>query len=450
MAKIINVPIADSSLYSDDYIVKIRVEGSEEYQVLTTCHATVRDWHMDQSISDELMSWCTFSSDFESSIEVFVQPCDKSWNKVEVRPSAYGINVDSLEDGIRFCIDKPMNVSVEFDGDIYHNLFIFANPIEENIPDKNDSNVLYYEVGVHDIGFTHVASNQTVYIENGAVVYGCFLCENAEHVRFCGQGVLHGKKLNHDVVKPRHHMIRANCCKDICVENLIILDGPEWMVTAFRSQDIVMKDIKQIAYNANSDGFDICGCENVEISGAFVRNHDDNISIKSFGGDNRNIVMHDCVLWNDRAHSMLVGPESKKEERNIFEDICFENIIVLEHKELDPVFMGVMALMSADNSLFQNISWKHIVIERMSYGRLFSIRFTTEYASMIGHGVRDIVVEDVEYKGTILHKNVIYGYDSQHIVERVQIKDFKVNGIVQKQDSFQFDMNRFAHDIEIL
>lgn len=449
MTKIINVPIADQSLYSKDYVVKIRPQGTEEYQLLSTCEAVVRDWYLDQTIADETMSWCSFDSDFADPIEVWVQHCTGANKTVEIRPTAHGIAYEQTEDGVRFCIDRPINLSIEFDGDIYHNLFLYANPLEENVPDKNDPNVLYFEAGVHDIGRTELHSNQTVYFANGAVVYGSLLCEDAENVRVCGRGVLHGKKMNHDVLKPRYHMVRFNRCKNVLVEDLLVLDGPAWHVTAFDSDDVIFRNFKEIGYNANSDGLDVCGCENVLIEGVFLRNHDDSISIKSYGRDNRNIIMRDCVLWNDRAHSMLVGPESDVNKHNVFEDIHFENITVLEHKELDPMFMGVIALMSADNSVFRNISWKHITIERMSYGRLLSMRFTTEYATTFGHGIRDILVEDVQYNGTILHKNVIYGIDSQHTTEDITIKDFVVNGITQKQDSYQFEINQFAHRVTI-
>ncbi len=448
MAQIVHVPPADASLYSSDYTVKIRPQGAADYQTLCVCHATVRDWYLDQSISDEEMSWCSFDCDFATPIEIWVQPSAPK-NTVAIRPNAYGIAYDYQPDGVYFTIDKPMGLSIEFDGDIYHNLFIYANPIEQNIPDKNDPNVLYFDVGVHNIDTINISSNQTVYIAQGAVVYGSFLSEDAAHIRYCGRGILHGKHLNHDRAFLRPHMIRANRCKDVLVEDLLVMDGPAWMVTAFDSDDITIRNLREIAYHGNSDGLDICGCENVLIEGAFLRNHDDNISIKSYGRDNRNIIMRDCVLWNDRAHSMLVGPESKKECSNVFEDIHFENIIVLEHKELDPMFMGVMALMSADNSIFRNISWKNINIEKMSYGRLLSMRFTTEYASVLGRAVRDITVENVRYQGALLHKNVIYGIDSQHTVERVAIKNFVVNGIPQGQGSFQFDVNQFTDGITI-
>ncbi len=448
MAKIVHTPIADESLYSTDYTVKIRPQGQGEYQTLCVCHATVRDWFIDQTIADEEMSWCAFDSDFATPIEVWVQPRTAA-KTVDIRPKAAGIAYTAVADGVHFCIDAPTNLSIEFDGDLYHNLFLYANPLETDIPDKTDPNVVYFGAGVHEIGRMNIPSDTTVYLAQGAVVYGCFFSEDAAHIRYCGRGVLHGKHLNHDRTYERPHMLRANRCCDILVEDIIILDGPAWLVSAFDSKEITIRNIKEIAYHGNSDGLDICGCENVLITGVFLRNHDDNISIKSYGQDNRNIVMRDCLLWNDRAHSMLVGPESKKEASNVFEDIHFEHITVLEHKELDPMFMGVMALMCADNAIFRNISFKDIVVEKLSYGRLLSLRFTTEYASMIGRGIRDITVEDVQYQGALLHKNVIYGVDSQHTVERVAIRNFVVNGVAQGQGSKLFDINAFAHDITI-
>lgn len=447
MHNIINNPVPDNTLISSDYTVKIKPVGETDYTELECYRAIVRDWHLDQTVYDENMTFCYFDFDFTQPLKIWVQPHLYNSENAEIRPKNENIEFEQDDSGIYFTVDRPVNLSVEFGGDIYHNLFIFANLNYSEIPNSYAENVIYFSAGVHDVGQMRLYSNQTVFIDSGAVVYGSFLCEDSENVKIMGHGILHGEKLEHDIVEKRFQMIRFERCKNISVEGIILIDSPSWAMTAYESRNIEIRGIREICYNANSDGIDICGCENVFIENVFLRNHDDNISIKSYGSDNRNIVMKNSVLWNDRAHSMLVGPESKKENRNVFEDIHFENITILEHKEFAPAFMGVMAIMCSDNALFKNISWKHINIERLSYGRLLSIKYNTEFASTIGHGIRDVIVEDVKYQGPILYKNLIHGIDSQHTTERITIKDFVVNNFPQKDGSHLFDVNPFVHKI---
>ena len=186
--------------------------------------------------------------------------------------------------------------------------------------------------------------------------------------------------------------------------------------------------MKQICYNPNSDGFDICSCEDVLIRDCMVRNFDDNISIKSFGGDNRNITMEDCILFGDCAHNMLVGPESKREAENHFCHICFRNIDVLEHKEFSEFFMGVMAIFCADNASFYDIEWSDIRVERMAYGRLFDFNYVDAYAETYGKSVRDIRMKNITCDAPMIFRSRINGMDETHTMEDILIENVTVGG----------------------
>ena len=43
-----------------------------------------------------------------------------------------------------------MCIRDRFNGDRLNNLHVFANPIIENVPDKSDPNVMYFESGIHE------------------------------------------------------------------------------------------------------------------------------------------------------------------------------------------------------------------------------------------------------------------------------------------------------------
>src|SRR5260370_29502468 len=94
------------------------------------------------------------------------------------------------ENTITFSLLQPRNLSVEVNGDIFHNLQLFANSIEPTRPNPNDPNVIYYGPGVHQVGRVAIPSGKTVYLAGGSLVEGALLVNNAENIRILGRGIL--------------------------------------------------------------------------------------------------------------------------------------------------------------------------------------------------------------------------------------------------------------------
>ena len=84
-----------------------------------------------------------------------------------------------------FTLDRPVNLSIEVNDDIFHNLHLFANPVDKNKPKKTkDKNLIYFASGVHNLpgDSLMVESGKTGYIAGGAVVYGCIYARDVEIV----------------------------------------------------------------------------------------------------------------------------------------------------------------------------------------------------------------------------------------------------------------------------
>jgi hypothetical protein len=118
-----------------------------------------------------------------------------TYNKGEVksgrvRPLSYGITPRISGSTMTFTLDRPRNLSIEVNGDIFHNLHLFANPIDENRPKKlKDKNLIYFAPGIHQLpGDTlNVPSGKTVYVAGGAIVRGCIRAVNARDVKILSQ-----------------------------------------------------------------------------------------------------------------------------------------------------------------------------------------------------------------------------------------------------------------------
>ena len=90
----------------------------------------------------------------------------------QILPTSYGIIPTIKGNRLTFEVDKPQHITVEINGDHIRSLHLFVNPEEEDIPDPNDPNVIFFGPGIHEITSVPVGDNQTVYIAGGAIVRG--------------------------------------------------------------------------------------------------------------------------------------------------------------------------------------------------------------------------------------------------------------------------------------
>ncbi|MCU0376784.1 MAG: hypothetical protein MUC78_00835, partial [Bacteroidales bacterium] len=119
--------------------------------------------------------------DFEGTVtvDVIFHHAAPHSASLTILPESYGLKPVNVENGhIRFSLDKPANLSVIHCGDYNgRTLHLFAAPVEKEIPDRNDPNVIYFGPGYHEISKEQnrtitLKSNQTLYLEGGAYVVG--------------------------------------------------------------------------------------------------------------------------------------------------------------------------------------------------------------------------------------------------------------------------------------
>lgn len=257
-------------------------------------------------------------------VEVVVK-LSKTPNEVVVRPLATGIKAEIQGDTFRFMLPRPMNLSIEVDGNLKDPLFVFANPEMTNIPDKNDPKVKYFEGGrIHDAGEILLGDGETLYLEGGAVVRGVVRARNAKNVAVRGPGILDASKRKHKI-----NMLVARECRDVLLENFILLDPLGWSIHLSGSENIQLSNTRVIGWRANSDGLDIEYSKKVRVNGCFWRTNDDCIAVKAIyppgikgipfeeminpetlgghqvarseGDTVGDIDISNCVLWNDEG-----------------------------------------------------------------------------------------------------------------------------------------------------
>ncbi len=303
------------------------------------------DWNNDKALRDT-MSYAIFEARAGVPVKVRVKKLTGSFSGAEVRPSPYGVVPENIGDNtIEFTlpsIDKG-KVSVEFDGDRQHNLFLFGYEPDENKPDPEDQQVLYYGPGEHDLGDKDLIlyDNQTLYIDYGAKVYGKLRIQG-DNVTVAGHGILSGERL-------RHWGEYGYACGDILIDtapdkrglrfkDITIIDSPSWTFRIMRHSDAVIDGINMISWILNGDGIDLLSSHDVEIKNCFLRTYDDAITLKvrqipGWVPDLYDVHVHDCIIYSDFARGIVVGPEAGNLEAGTgcIHDVTVEDCFFLNH-----------------------------------------------------------------------------------------------------------------------
>lgn len=432
------------SRHNDDYTVRVRQVGDKKWINLYEYYAMV-----DADIPSKA-SMVYF--DFSGKVEISVQKNNGDIRSAVVRPLSKGIIPKIVQNTIFFTIDKPQNISIEFNGDRLTNLHLFAGEIIKDIPKKDAPNVMYFDAGFHKpdsvSGVFKIPSNTTVYLAGGAILNGKIDCSQSENVKIYGRGI---------VFAPSSNGISADYCKNVTVDGIIVLNPRYNSFTAGMSKGITIHNLKSFSYQGWSDGLDFFCCEDVLVDGVFMRNSDDCIAIYNhrwdFWGDSRNITVQNSTFWADIAHPINLGTHGNTETRDeIIENITFRNIDILEHDEDDSDYQGAMAINVGDHNLARNILFEDIRVENIQEGQLFHLRvmYNPKYNTGPGKGIENITFRNITYTGFNENPSVIEGYDTQRIITNITFENIVINGKkITSLENLNIEKNEFVKNIAI-
>jgi hypothetical protein len=314
-------------------------------------------------------------------------------------------------------------------GDIFHNLHLFANPAETFKPDPKDTGVIYFAPGVHrpEAGKVfRIPSGKTVYVSGGAVLTGQILIENAHNVKVLGRGIID---------RSVKEGIRIANSKNIYVEGVILTQIPTG-----GSDSVIIRNVKSISYYRWGDGMNVFASNNVLFDGVFCRNSDDCTTVyatrKGFTGSCRNIVMQNSTLWADVAHPIFIGIHGNTPHPDTIEDLRYVNIDILDHKEKQLDYQGCLAINAGDNNLIRNVRFENIRIEDFREGQLVNLRifFNRQYCTAPGWGIENVLFKDISYTGDHAELSIISGYDGERKVKNIRFENLRINGVLISDD----------------
>jgi hypothetical protein len=346
-----------------------------------------------------------------------------------VRPARAG-QVVGFENG-DWLIDTagPVYLCVEAAGQPVWFIYIDAPNQHEPTGD-----VIRFEAGkIHNVGKLVVSSNQTVWIEPGAIVYGNINATDATNVTIAGGGVLSGKL--HGASGHFRRLITLQRCRDVVVAGILMIEPTGWMLVPALCDHVHIHHIKQIGEVVSSDGIDVVACSNVVIEDCMLRNNDDCVVIKSsiqrdpdtmeklhWCRDVSDVLVQRCSFWNAKSgNAMEIGFECACDR---MERITFRDIDVIGAHG----FGGVFTIHNGDRALITDILYEDIRVEHFwdlfVDFRIMASRWSTD--DQRGQ-IRNVTLRNIHTCDDIYNTpSLIGGWDARHTVEHITFDNVHV------------------------
>ena len=496
-------PVEDIDIKCDDYTVRINGETVALNCARVSAMPFNRRWpgHQRQIEQSELISFLSLATDEPLEIEIVPKV---AFENVKIRPYSLGITPEVKDGIIRFTLTKPAYFTVEPYGR-NHALHIFADPLPTYTIDKQAPEVLYFGAGKHDVGMLTLKSNQTLFIDEGAVVYGCIRATDAKNIKILGRGILDNSKNvekilfesnvegNDEAVSnaKREHTVELHYCEGVTIDGITIRDSLVYNIRPIACDGLHISNVKIIgAWRYNSDGIDMHNCRNVHISDCFIRTFDDAVCVKGFDcfyeGDIEeavrdvmyrggkaydvfcDVVVENCVIWNDWGKGLEIGAETKAEE---IYNITFQNCDIIH--TLGPA----LDCMNVDYADVHDITFRNIRIEcdeiippltiQGSDSEVYRIdredfmspiievevvyhhEYSRGSASRRGKN-HDFLFENIHIIGDKKPTVSIVGYDEEHKTENITIRNLTQNGTaLTSTDALHWNVGAFAENIRL-
>lgn len=419
---------------SNDFGVEVR-QAPGPWQSVAVYPVKV-DEVVDAKHNVRVASMAYFDFDGEP-VEVRVRYNGGDITSHRVRPLSYDIEAQQNANELIFTLDCPRNISVEVNGDIFHNLHLFANPTDVHRPSpkqlkniKKQKNLIYFAPGVHRLDGDRlmIPEGTTVYVDGGARVVGQLVVDGVSDVNIYGRGEIHPEGRGEGIYIKRS--------KNVNVDGVIVTQIP-----VGESDSVNITNVKAISSYGWGDGMNVFASNNVTYDGVFCRNSDDCSTVyatrKGFKGGCNNILMKNSTLWADVAHPIMIGLHGSATEigpdapADTIQNVTYRNIDILDHSEQQVDYQGCFGISCGDNNVVRDLTFDDIRVEDFRRGQLFNIRifFNKKYCAAPGTCVRNVLFKDIDYRGENSELSIIVGYNEDRKVSDIVFENLRINGL---------------------
>ncbi|MFP4053679.1 MAG: glycoside hydrolase family 28 protein [Phycisphaerae bacterium] len=163
------------------------------------------------------------------------------------------------------------------------------------------------------------------------------VADECEHVTISGGGTLdgsgpafwdppaEGRKWKRAKQPRMHPMLEFRRCRHLTLENVRIINSPGWTVHPYCCDDVTIHRVRveNDLYGPNTDGFDINGCRDVNISNCHLSCGDDAIILKATrdARSTERVTISNCVVRSN-CIGIGLGQETESDIRQVAVSNC--------------------------------------------------------------------------------------------------------------------------------
>jgi hypothetical protein len=343
----------------------------------------------------------------DEEIELRIVPKIPS-HSVRIRPRTMEANATTNQSGE---ITMRVSGAAQFTVEPYgrnHALHVFIDPVSDYGVKKDAPSVLYFGKGEHDVGDLYLEDGQTLFIDEGAVVYATVFAYKKENIAILGRGILDNSKNKEIILYEanentegmaavqnafRAFAVNLLGCKNVRIDGITIRDSLLYNIDAVACENIHVNDIKIIGcWRFNTDGMHFVNCRHGSLTNSFLRTYDDSICVRGFANyeydrfidkengkdllkdedllfECRDILIKNCVVFNDWGKNLQVGTETYSKE---IADVRFEDCALIHT-------MGkAVTVWLVDNAKIHDVIFKNTTVEYDDYMNKPCIQRTDE------------------------------------------------------------------------
>ena len=367
----------------------------------------------------EFFDFVSFLDENEKAeVEVTV---NEPFQKAVIRPTA--AQIPFKEEGNKISISLPAGkrITLELDDKLESPLYVLPG---KYIPKPENATYVFESGKAYNVGCLQLNSDETVYIEYGAVVSGRIYSRMADRVRILGNGILYGGNWHAWDENGAEQLIVPVLGEDIEIRGITLLDGGSWHIVPVACKNVLIEDVNVLGKVITGDGVDIVGCENVVLRNCFIRANDDCISSKAVEfqdpsgcTDVRHILVEDCLFWNaEFGNTLEIGYETRCDE---ITDVVFKNCDVVHCQYEGNQSGGVLTIHNADRAHVHDIVYENIRIEDAQEKFIDIKTLDSKYSRDRERGmVNDIFFKNIEITEGAFPVSIIRGFEMKNEVCR--------------------------------
>lgn len=254
---------------------------------------------------------------------------------------------------------------------------------------------VYFAPGTYLCGSIHLASNITLYLDNGAIIlasaddkefdpfeelgfkndsdeetsffhFSLIWAEAAENIAILGAGTIDSNRTGRTGPKT----IGLKRCKQVTIRDITIRNAGNYAVSMLGTDFVNIDGIS--IFSSYCDGIDPDCCQNVRISNCYIESWDDAIVPKAsfslgYRRSTENIVVNNCVIATS-CNAFKLGTESGGDFKHITVSNCVMTTYKSEvdYREPTPPISGI-ALISVDGSNIHDLTLTNIVMDEVRF-----------------------------------------------------------------------------------